>query len=82
MSTLRFKALAELPFRNYRQDNFVEVPGKLSELFCSNVFSEYTMREYLTKEAFSSIMDAIKRITNTAPYRRSGCCCNERLGYV
>ncbi|KAF5272979.1 hypothetical protein FQR65_LT17257 [Abscondita terminalis] len=81
MSTLRFKALAELPFRNYRQDNFVEVPGKLSELFCSNVFSEYTMREYLTKEAFNSIMDAIKKGSeNTAPYRRfPGCRCHERL---
>lgn len=63
MSTLRFKALAELPFRNYRKDNFVEVPGKLSELFCQNVFSEEAMRGYLTKEAFNSIMDAIKKGT-------------------
>ena len=63
MSTLRFKALAELPFRNYRKDNFVEVPAKLSELFCQNVFSENTMREYLTKEAFNSILDAIKKGT-------------------
>ena len=63
MSTLRFKALAELPFRNYRKDNFVEVPAKLSELFCQNVFSEETMREYLTKEAFNSILDAIKKGT-------------------
>ncbi|WP_312323802.1 glutamine synthetase III [Soonwooa sp.] len=63
MSTLRFKALAELPFRDYRKDNFVDVPVKLSELFCNNVFSEYTMREYLTKEAFNSIMDAIKKGT-------------------
>ena len=63
MSTLRFKALAELPFRNYRRDNFIEVPAKLSELFCQNVFSEETMREYLTKEAFNSILDAIKKGT-------------------
>ncbi|WP_312769340.1 glutamine synthetase III [Epilithonimonas sp.] len=63
MSTLRFKALAELPFRNYRKDNFIEVPAKLSELFCQNVFSEETMREYLTKEAFNSILDAIKKGT-------------------
>ena len=61
MSTLRFKALAELPFRNYRKDNAVEVPKKLSELFCENVFSEETMRNYLTKEAFNSISDAIKK---------------------
>lgn len=63
MSTLRFKALAELPFRNYRKENQVEVPAKLSELFCQNVFSEETMREYLTKEAFNSITDAIKKGT-------------------
>ena len=55
MSTLRFKALAELPFRNYRKDNAVEVPKKLSELFCENVFSEETMRAYLTKEALISL---------------------------
>ena len=41
----------------------MEVPAKLSELFCQNVFSEQTMREYLTKEAFSSIIDAIKKGT-------------------
>ena len=61
MSKLRFKALEELAFRNYRSDNAVEIPAKLSELFCKNVFSEDTMREYLTKEAFTSIMDAIKK---------------------
>lgn len=64
MSTLRLKALAELPFRNYRKDNAVEIPKKLSELFCENVFSEETMRSYLTKEAFSSITDTIKKGTN------------------
>lgn len=63
MSTLRFKALAELPFRNYRKDNFVEVPAKLSELYCQNVFSEKTMQEYLTKDAFTSIQDAIRKGT-------------------
>ena len=61
MSSLRFKALGELPFREYRKDNHVAVPAKLSDLFCTNVFSEETMREYLTKEAFDSIMDAIKK---------------------
>ncbi len=65
MSTLRFKALAELPFRNYRKDNAVEIPKRLSELFCENVFSEETMRAYLTKEAFTSIQDAIKKGTKT-----------------
>ena len=63
MSTLRFKALAELPFKNYRKENHVEVPEKLSELYCQNVFSEETMRGYLAKEAFNSIIDAIKKGT-------------------
>lgn len=61
MSNLRFKALYELSFRNYRRDNSIEVPTKLSEIFCQNVFSEETMREYLTKEAFTSIMSAMKK---------------------
>lgn len=61
MSKLRFKALETIPFKNYRSENAVEIPCKLSELFCNNVFSEDTMREYLTKEAFTSIMDAIKK---------------------
>ena len=60
MSTLRFKALAELPFRDYRKDNAIEIPAKLSELFCKNVFSEDTMREYLTKDAFTFLIDAMK----------------------
>lgn len=61
MSTLRFKALETLPFKNFRKENNIEVPVKLSELFCENVFSEKTMRGYLTAEAFNSIMDAIKK---------------------
>lgn len=63
MSSLRFKALEMLSFKDYRRDNAVTVPAKLSELFCQNVFSEETMREYLTKEAFTSIQNAIKRGT-------------------
>ena len=63
MSSLRFKALEMLSFKDYRRDNAVTVPAKLSELFCQNVFSEETMREYLTKEAFTSIQSAIKRGT-------------------
>ncbi|WP_417428316.1 glutamine synthetase III [Halpernia sp.] len=63
MSILRFKALETLPFKSYRSENAVDIPCKLSELFCKNVFSEDTMREYLTKDAFQSIMDAIKKGT-------------------
>ncbi|MFC6267226.1 glutamine synthetase III family protein [Frigoriflavimonas asaccharolytica] len=61
MSTLRFKALAELPFRDYRRDNAIEVPAKLSELYCSNVFSEDTMKQYLTKDAFTFLLDAMNK---------------------
>lgn len=57
MSTLRFYALKRLP---YLQPKHIEIPKKLSELYCENVFSESTMREYLTKEAYQSILDAIK----------------------
>lgn len=63
MPILRFKALEKLSFNNFRQDNNISIPSKLSELFCQNVFSEETMREYLTKEAFDSILDAIKKGT-------------------
>ncbi len=63
MAYLRFKALEMLSFKDFRKDNAVTVPAKLSELFCQNVFSEETMREYLTKEAFTSIQNAIKRGT-------------------
>lgn len=61
MAYLRFKALEMLSFKDYRKDNAVEIPAKLSELFCQNVFSEETMRSYLTSEAFKSIQDAIKK---------------------
>jgi glutamine synthetase len=61
MSTLRFKALETLPFKDFRKDNSVEIPAKLSELFCQNVFSEETMREYLTKEAFSLLWMPLKK---------------------
>ena len=61
MPTLRFNALKKLPFINYRKDNFVQTPCKLSELYCQNVFSEEKMREYLTKEAFQAVMNAIQK---------------------
>ena len=60
MSSLRFKALELISQKDFRKDNAVQVPPKLSTLFCEKVFSEETMREYLTKEAFTSIQNAIK----------------------
>ncbi len=61
MPTLRFNALKELPFIDYRKDNFVQTPPKLSELYRQNVFSEEKMREYLTQEAFQAVMNAIQK---------------------
>jgi len=63
MSILRFKALSELPFIDYRKENYVKIPKKLSELYCENVFSKYSMKEFLTKEAFDSIHDAVEKGT-------------------
>ncbi len=57
MSTLRFhaikKSLANKPV-------LVEEKERRSELFGKNVFNENTMRQYLTKDAFQSVMNAIQ----------------------
>ena len=60
MSTLRFHALKEV---------FNQTPVNIKEKWRSdvlkfleqNVFNETTMRQYLTKDAFESVMDAIKK---------------------
>lgn len=57
MSTIRFNALKETLNR---------VPLKIteeerkSEAFGKNVFNEHSMRQFMTKEAFQSVMDAIE----------------------
>ena len=57
MSTIRFNALKETLNR---------VPLKIteeerkSEVFGRNVFNEHAMRQYMTQEAFQSVMDAIE----------------------
>ncbi|WP_299336081.1 glutamine synthetase III [uncultured Psychroserpens sp.] len=56
MSTLRFHALKEV-FKH--QPIHIEENKRRSELFGANVFNESTMRQYLTKEAFESVMNAI-----------------------
>ena len=57
MSTLRFhaikKSLANKPI-------IVEEKERRSDLFGKNVFSENTMRQYLTKDAFIGVMNAIQ----------------------
>ncbi|SFC22932.1 glutamine synthetase [Zunongwangia mangrovi] len=57
MSTLRFKAIEET--FNRRSLN-IEEEGRRSSIFGSNVFNESVMKQYLTKEAYSNVMDAIK----------------------
>ncbi|MEY8848289.1 glutamine synthetase III [Psychroserpens sp. XS_ASV72] len=57
MSTLRFHALKET-FNH--KPVVIDTNKRRSELFATNVFNEETMRQYLTKEAFESVMDAIK----------------------
>ncbi|MDO6675456.1 glutamine synthetase III [Tenacibaculum sp. 1_MG-2023] len=57
MSTLRFNALQEVL---NRKTVVVEENERRSELFGKNVFNEQAMRQYMTKEAYQSVMDAIE----------------------
>ena len=58
MSTLRFHAVkASLN----RAPLIIEETKRRSEVFGSNVFNEATMRQYLTKDALRSIMEAIDK---------------------
>ncbi|MFD2914896.1 glutamine synthetase III family protein [Psychroserpens luteus] len=55
MSTLRFHALKQVYLH---KPIHIEENVRRSEIFGANVFNESTMRQYLTKEAFESVMDA------------------------
>jgi glutamine synthetase len=57
MSTLRFHAIKKSLTTN---PVLVEENERRSELFGKNVFNENTMRQYLTKDAFVSVMNAIQ----------------------
>ncbi|PKH52873.1 glutamine synthetase type III [Tenacibaculum sp. Bg11-29] len=57
MSTLRFSALKETL---HRKPVFIEEKGRRSELFGENVFNTQTMRQYMTKDAYQSVMDAVE----------------------
>ncbi|MFT7899687.1 glutamine synthetase III [Tenacibaculum ascidiaceicola] len=57
MSTLRFSALQEVL---HRETVVIEENERRSELFGKNVFNEQAMRQYMTKEAYQSVMDAIE----------------------
>lgn len=57
MPTLRFYAIKEtfnrVPFK-------VDEPERRSAIFGKNVFNETAMRQYLTKDSFNSIQDAVE----------------------
>ncbi|WBX77408.1 glutamine synthetase III [Tenacibaculum ovolyticum] len=57
MSTLRFSALKETL---HRKPVFIEEKGRRSELFGENVFNTETMRQYMTKDAYQSVKDAVE----------------------
>ncbi len=57
MSTFRFQALKEALGRDIVSVNETE---KRSVLFGENVFNQATMLQYLTKDAYTSVMDAIE----------------------
>ena len=57
MATLRFHAVKEsLTYKPI----FVEEKERRSEIFGKNVFNENSMRQYLTKDAFVGVMNAIQ----------------------
>ncbi len=57
MSTLRFKAVQLA--QNRKPVEVVE-DKRRSEIFGANVFNEYSMRQYLTSDAFKGVMNAIQ----------------------
>lgn len=58
MSTLRFQALKETLSRKPVK---IEENERRSALFGRNVFNETVMRQFLTKEAYQSVMDAVNK---------------------
>jgi len=57
MSTLRFRAIQET--FNRKPVN-VQEPERRSSIFGKNVFNEAAMRQFLTKDSFKSVMNAIQ----------------------
>lgn len=57
MSTLRFKAISDT--FNRKPVEVIE-PARRSEIFGKNVFNDAAMRQYLTKDSFKSVQDAVE----------------------
>ena len=58
MSTLRFQAIRET--FNRKPVNVTE-PARRSSIFGKNVFNETAMRQFLTKDSFKSVMNAVEK---------------------
>ena len=58
MSTLRFHALKEAI---NKKPLSISEEDRRSSIFGNHVFNEHSMLQYLTKEAYNSVMDAIKK---------------------
>lgn len=56
MPTIRFHALKETLTRKPVK---IKEIGKQSEIFAKNVFNKHAMRQFMTKEAFDSVNNAI-----------------------
>lgn len=57
MPNLRFNALKEV---GSRKPILITEKGKRSELFAKNVFNEEAMRQFMTNEAFESVINSIQ----------------------
>ena len=62
MAVFRFKALEEVLSRT--PVNVTLPSDRISDFFACNVFGKDAMQEYLSKEAFESVMSAIDKGTN------------------
>ncbi len=60
MQSLRFKALEGLAGVD---STLTEHDGKITDVFGSNVFSGKVVREYLSDEAYKSLMNSVKNGT-------------------
>jgi glutamine synthetase len=60
MSTIRFQALKETL---NRKEIEVKEPKRRSEIFGKNVFNKVAMRQHLTKQAYTSVVDAMNKGT-------------------
>ncbi|MGE9616808.1 MAG: glutamine synthetase III [Solitalea-like symbiont of Acarus siro] len=56
---MRISSVQKVLGRNYNLDT--KKWGKISDIFGKNVFNKEKMRQYLTKEAYNSIINSIER---------------------